>query len=192
MPRRTARRRRAPRQGRGRGLRFDGRVVLITVIIAAIIAIYAFCASLAYSAMARAYTSQAANFSNTSLISPPIRFYVNTAPANATGLTLVSKNQVFCPESANIRNGAHALFAYPYYTELQRGEQFNYTFVYNASGLLPAHVVVLPPFSLVAYGSSLAASERCESYPDALDEVTVNVMAPRSNYTGPIAILIYR
>lgn len=138
------------------------------------------------------YTSLNASLSRSSIVSPPIRLYVGTSPANATGLIQVPKDQVFCPENATIGTKAAALFAYPYYAELKPGEEFNYTLVYNSSVPRPAEVVVTRPFKLVSYGSGLSAGPMCAGYPNGLYEVSASVRAPESNYTGSVTLFIYR
>jgi hypothetical protein len=132
------------------------------------------------------------SLSNVTVVNPPVRFYVGGSPANATGLTQVPKDQIFCPESAAIQKQAAELFSFPYYTELKPGEEFNYTVVFNQSGTGAAQVAVMAPFELVSYNSTVASAPACAGYPNALYEVTTTMRAPKSNYTGPVMALIYR
>jgi hypothetical protein len=144
-----------------------------------------------YYGLMNGYASLNASIAHPTIVNPPIRVYVGTPPANASGLTLVPANQVFCPESAAVQRQASSLFAYPYYTVLAPGEVFNYTVVYNKSAASGARVTVSSPFTLVSYVSSVSATPMCAGYPNALYEVTASVRAPAYNYTSPIYVLIY-
>ncbi len=144
-----------------------------------------------YYGLMNSYASLNASVAHPTIVNPPIRLYVGAPPANASGLTLVPANQVFCPESAAIQRQASSLFAYPYYAVLAPGALFNYTMVYNQSAARGARVTVSPPFTLVSYGSSVSAAPMCAGYPNALYEVTASVRSPAYNYTSPIYILVY-
>lgn len=128
---------------------------------------------------------------NPYLAYPPIRFYVGVpVPASASNLTMVSPNQIFCPENATIKREAAESFSYGYYTVLKPGEEFNISFASNSSKAF-SYAYVYPPFSLVSYSYIYHNTSLCAGYPNAKYSFNVKIRAPES-YIGPIPINLYK
>lgn len=186
--------------------------LFITSVVAVILAVFSLYASFSYSSLSNAFLALRGSYyylgssfatlqSNylalqdmthrPSILTPVIRIYVGTSPANATGLTKVSKDQVFCPQNATVQSKADSLFAYPYYALVAPGARFNYTFVYNTTNLQSVQVAVSQPFSIASYNATRLGAPKCGGYPNGLFQVSAVIQAPTANYTGPITVLVY-
>ena len=151
-----------------------------------VIASYAFETSYSYNILKTALDAPA-------IIAPPIEFYVNSSPVNATGISYVPLNQTFCPENLSIQKAAERDFTFNYYTTAKPGEIFNYSLTFNSSRTLPSvlSIYVSKPFSLLSYRLHTMRHSNCEGYPNATDNLTMTIQAPNSTFTGKYFSIIY-
>lgn len=165
------------------------------------ITIMLFGAVLAYAVIVSIFYIQFATMMKSpSLANPPIKFIVgNPKQVNLTGLINVPLNQTFCPENSTIINESNTYNSYLYYTHVNPGQEFKYSFIYNNSKSInplnssgnPISVIVLPPFKLVSFTNRLQTRQDCVGYPHALANATITIQAPNSSYFGGINILMY-
>ncbi|MCL5093016.1 MAG: hypothetical protein M1128_00940 [Candidatus Marsarchaeota archaeon] len=159
-----------------------GALVFAIVVIAA----YAFEASYSYNTLKTALGTP-------NIIAPPIEFYVNSSPANTTGILYVPLNQTFCPENLSIQKAAERDFAYNYYVIAKPGEIFNYSLTFNSSRTLPSvlSIRVFRPFKLLGYKVHAMEHSNCQGYPNATDNLTMTIEAPNSTFVGKYFSIIY-
>ena len=152
----------------------------------AVIAVYAFEASYGYNTLKTALGTP-------TITAPPIEFYVNSSPADTTGISYVPLNQTFCPENLSIQKAAERDFAYKYYTITKPGEIFNYSLTFNSSRTLPSvlSIQVFKPFKLLGYNIHTMEHSNCEGYPNATDNLTMTIEAPNSTFVGKYFSIIY-
>jgi hypothetical protein len=156
-----------------------------SVVIIAVILFAAFVAELSYS------NTLNHMIKNASIANPPIRFFVGASPnSSIKNLTLVPQDQIFCPENATIVNKSNEAFSYDYYTLLQPGSEFVYSFASNSSSTY-TYATVEKPFSIVSYSSTTFNQSVCAGYPNARYAFRVIIKAP-ARYVGPIYINLYR
>ncbi|MCL5092745.1 MAG: hypothetical protein M1364_03745 [Candidatus Marsarchaeota archaeon] len=159
-----------------------GSLIFAIVVIAA----YAFEASYSYSALKTALGAP-------TIIAPPIEFYVNSSPANLSGISYVPLNQTFCPENLSIQKAGERDFTFNYYTTAKPGEIFNYSLTFNSSSSLPSvlSIYVFKPFRLLGYRMRTMGHSNCGGYPNATDNLTMTIQAPNSTFVGKYFSIIY-